>query len=411
MPLQTLIWFARPSWPARLPERYGDPMTLRLAIGPTMVVTADPSLAHRVLALPVDVATAGEDNRLLEPLLGPSSLLMRDGPDHVRLRHLLAPFLRGEQMRAHEEAVAELTRRQIAGWQAGGAFPLLPRMRALTLQVILRVVFGIQESPRLVELGRLVERVLTAGSSWLLPTWLRADVPGSPWRRFTRLKRQVDELLMTEIDALAAAGPRGGMLDDLLAAHRDGELSRVELRDQLVTLLVAGHETTATTLSWCVELLLRDPDALAEVRANPSREAVADVIRETLRLRPVFRLVSRRLKQPWELGGWRLEPGTSVAANVFALHRDARVYDDPEVFRPGRWRGRPPGQAWLPFGGGVRRCLGAAFAQFEMEVILAILLSEVRLRPASDRPEPMALHAVTLIPKHGARVVVGYPGS
>jgi cytochrome P450 len=408
-----LLWLAQP---VRFPawcHRHGDPVTLRLASSPTVVVTREPELAWRFLTLPSDVATAAEENEILEPLLGSRSLLMRDGPDHVRLRHLLGPFFRGEEVKGHQAVIAEITRREVATWPRGQAFPLLPRMRALTLEVILRVVFGLGDSPRLMELRHALENLLGAGSSWLVPSWMRRDLPGSPWRRFVRSKARVDELLLAEVERLAADGRAAGVLAHLLQAREQGQLGQDELRDQLVTLLVAGHETTATSLAWSFELILRHPAAVERVRSAGDSGAYLDaVVKETLRLRPVFRLASRRLRVPLEVDRWTIPPGVGVGTNVYMLHRHPGVYPEPEAFRPERHlhsgSGSGSAHAWLPFGGGIRRCLGAAFAQFEMGVVLRTVLEEVQLRPATSEPEPVALHAVALVPKHGARVIAPY---
>ena len=412
--VQTMLWLAQP---VRFPawcHRHGDPVTLRLAGSPAVVVTREPELAWRFLTLPPEVATAAEENAILEPLLGSRSLLMLDGPDHVRLRHLLGPFFRGEEVRGHGPAIAGMTRREVASWPRGEAFPLLPRMRALTLEVILRVVFGLEDSPRLAELRSALAELLGAGSSWLVPSWMRRDVPGSPWRRFLRSKARVDELLLAEVDRIAAGGRAAGVLAHLLRARDQGRLSRVELKDQLITLLVAGHETTATSLAWSLDLLLRHPIGVERVRSERVGDAGAyldAVVRETLRLRPVFRLASRRLRVPLEVDRWTIPAGVGVGTNVYLLHRHPATYPDPEAFRPERHLSRVPGHAWLPFGGGVRRCLGAAFAQFEMAAVLRCVLDEVELRPAGPEPEPVALHAVALVPKHGARAIVPAPGS
>jgi cytochrome P450 len=404
--VQTLLWLAQPTafpiWAAR---RYGDPHRLRLAFSGDLVLTADPTLVPGVLGLRPEVASAGEANALLAPLLGSRSLLMLDGPEHLRLRRLLGPPLRGEAMRAHRDLIVELTRRELARWPRRAPFPLLPRMRALTLEVILRVVFGLEAGPRLDLLRRLLVELLAMGSSWMVLPGTRLDLgPWSPWGRFVRLKARIDALLEEEIGERRRSGPGRGLLAELLADGNHG-LAPGDLRDQLLTLLVAGHETTATTLAWCFELLLRHPEA-AE-RARTDERYLEAVVRETLRLRPIFRMASRRLRRTLELGPYRLPPGVSVGAAIYLAHRRPEIYPDPEGFHPERFlHAAPETGAWIPFGGGIRRCLGAAFASFEMSVVVGTVLGSVRLRPASASPEPVALHAVVLVPGRGARVVV-----
>ncbi len=403
--IQTVLWLARPvGYPTWVARRYGDPHRLCLTFSGDLVLTADPALVPGVLGLRAEVASAGEANALLAPLLGSRSLLMLDGPEHLRLRRLLGPAFRGEAVRQHRAAIADLTRREVARWPRGTPFPLLPRMRALTLEVILRVVFVLEAGPRLDLLRRLLVELLAMGSSWMVLPGARRDLGAwSPWGRFLRLKARIDALLEEEIAERRRSGPGRGLLAELLVDETHG-LGVRDLRDQLLTLLVAGHETTATTLAWCFELLLRHPEAAERARVDPPY--LEAVVRETLRLRPIFRMTSRRLRRPLELGSYHLPPGVSVGAAIYLAHRHPEVYPDPERFRPERFRGTTPEPgAWIPFGGGIRRCLGAAFASFEMAVVVGTVLDSVRLRPASETPEPISLHAVVLVPGHGTRVV------
>jgi cytochrome P450 len=408
--VQTALWFGRPmqfmEWCGR---RYGDCLTLRLPFGPAMVIVSDPALVDGILAAPPAIATTGPENAVLEPLLGPNSVLMLDGPEHLRQRKLLLPFFHGERMRRHEATIANITEREIERWPPGQPFPLLPRMRALTFEVILRIVFGLEDEARLAELGELLRRLLALGSSWLVLPFMQRDLgPHSPWGRFVRLKASIDQFLVREIRERRGDPPpatRDDVLSQLLQARdEDGDqLTDEELRDELMTLLVAGHETTATSLAWCFDLLLRRPDLAGEV--VESRKLADAVIRETLRLRAPFRLVSRRLVAPMRVGPYTLPAGVSVGVNVYLTHRRSEVYPDPEAFRPERFMDGQP-EAWVPFGGGVRRCLGASFALFEMGVVLRTVLGRARLRPVSPGPDPISLHAVILVPKNGVQVVL-----
>jgi cytochrome P450 len=354
------------------------------------------------------VASTGEENAILEPLLGPTSVLMLDGPEHARQRRLLSPLFHGEPMRRQGDAIAAIAASEVGRWPVGRPFPLLPRMRDVTFEVILRVVFGSREPAELDLLSGLLRRLLRMGSSWMVIPALRRDLGAlSPWGRFVRVRARVDGLLRAEIGRRRRPGapPGDGALDLLLDGMSDDELV-----DALMTMLVAGHETTATSLAWAFELLLRRPDLVARVRDERATGSVGlldAVIRETLRMRPVFRYTSRRLKEPLVLGMYTIPSGLAVGANVYLAHMRAADHDEPARFLPERFLdGARPGGAWVPFGGGARRCLGASFAVYEMGIVLRTVLGLARLRPASAHPEAIALHAITLVPRHGARVVM-----
>ncbi|HSR25964.1 MAG TPA: cytochrome P450, partial [Candidatus Eisenbacteria bacterium] len=400
--------FGRPAgfleWCGR---RYGEVFTMRLAHGPPTVMVSEPRLVERVLALTADAASTGEENAVLAPLLGERSVLMLDGPEHLRQRRLLLPSFHGERMRRQADAIAAIVRAEVGRWPAARPFPLLPRMRDVTFEVILRVVFGLEESARLDELRRSLRRLLAMGGTWMAVPALRRDIgPLRPWGRFVELKARVDGLLGEEIRRRRAEGAAGdGAIDQLL-----DRLSDAELVDALMTLLVAGHETTATSLAWCFELLLRRPDLVSRVReelAGGASSLLDAVVRETLRLRPVFRYTSRRLREPMELGGHAVPAGVAVGACIYLAHRRSDRYEDPDAFRPERFLGAAPAPgAWAPFGGGVRRCVGASFASYEMAVVVRTVLETARLRPASARPERIGVRAITLVPARGARVVL-----
>ncbi|HEY4026058.1 MAG TPA: cytochrome P450 [Candidatus Dormibacteraeota bacterium] len=407
--LQTILWFA---WPAgfleRCARRHGDVFTLRLALGPPTVMVSEPRLVERVLGLTADAASAGEENAVLAPLLGERSVLMLDGPEHVRQRRLLLPFFHGERMRGQAGAIAAITAAEVRRWPLHRPFPLLPRMREVTFEVILRVVFGLEDSAALPELRRSLQRLLRVGSSWMTVPALRCDMgPLSPWGRFVRLRARVDVLLRDEIRRRREPGavPGDGVIDAMLDRMDDGELA-----DALMTLLVAGHETTATSLAWCFELLLRRPgvaERLREEEAAGSSRLLDAVIREVLRVHPVFRYTSRRLREPLALGAHIVPAGVAVGANIYLAQRRGDQYRSPLIFDPERFvAASPPPGAWVPFGGGLRRCLGASFATFEIGVVVRTVLELARLRPASSRPEGVALHAVTMVPSRGARVVL-----
>ena len=406
---QTLLLLSRPtSFLDSCARKFGDVFTLRLSSGPPTVVVTGPADVQRLWALMAEEAHTGEENAVLEPLLGPQSVLMLDGAEHLRQRRLLSQFFHGERMRRHGPVIAAITAEEVNRWPIETAFAVLPRLRAITFEVILRVVFGLEAgSAQLNRLRELLGRLLSLGSSWMVLPWLRRDLgPWSPWGRFVDAKRRVDEALIAEIRQRRAAGSGGDdALSMLLGTMTDGEL-----RDELMTLLIAGHETTATALAWWFELVLRRPELVellrAEAAAGGPPRLLEATIREALRLRPIFRFVSRRLQQPLEIAGRTLPAGVSVSANVYLTQRRHDLYPDPEAFRPERFLdGSPEAGAWIPFGGGIRRCLGASFATYEMGVVIRTVLAGARLRPASPTPEPISLHAVTLVPRHGARVI------
>jgi cytochrome P450 len=400
-------------------RRYGDPFTLRFSNAGRLVFVSDPAAIKTVFAGDPDVFHAGEGNAILEPLVGRSSVLLLDGPDHVRHRRLLLPPFHGERMHRYAERIAEIARREVARWPLGAPVALRPRMQAITLEVIIRLVFGIKEAERLERLRTLLQRALDMASRpvplflmlWRPPrqqTW-------GPWARFREAIAHVDAVLFEEIARRrggAASAGRDDILSLLLEARGEsGEaLTDAELRDELMTLLVAGHETTATALAWTFERLLRAPEALVRVQAEvpqgggPYLEAV---IKETLRLRPIIPVLVRRLTAPVVLQGRALPAGANVAVCVYLVQRRADVYPNPAAFRPERFleRAADP-SAWIPFGGGTRRCLGMSFALQEMKVVIATVLRGARLRPAGAADERIARRGLTFAPARDGLVVV-----
>ncbi len=411
-------------WPTRFldrcRERCGDYFTLRPERDRLLVVTADPAAVRQIFTGDPDVLYAGEGNVPLAPLLGPGSTLLLDGPEHLRHRRLLLPPLHGERMRKYGEVMAEAAERQIAAWPRGERFPVLPSMQAVTLEVIMRAVFGFEDRERRERIGdplrRLLDTVASRPRVLALALTVNRNGPRSPWARFARIREEADALLYEEIRA-RRADPHGADGEDILSlllAARDEEgtpLSDSELRDELMTLLVAGHETTATALAWTLERLVRNPAILNRLLAEQregGEEYLDAVIKETLRLRPVVPAVARRLQAPIELGGWELPAGVTVAPSIYLVHRRADIYPDPLAFRPERFLSDPPGTyEWIPFGGGVRRCLGASFAMFEMKVVLTEALRSVRLRPEPGRRgEGVTRRAITFAPTRGGRIAV-----
>jgi cytochrome P450 family 135 len=297
--------------------------------------------------------------------------------------------------------MAEIAHAELDTWTPGKAIRTLPRMQALTLEVMLRVVFGSRDDALRDALRAPLD--MTQSTPRLIAMSLvQRDVPGTPFRRFVRAVRHMDAVLAERLRT-----PAPGSVLALLA---ESGASPQELRDQVVTLLAAGHETTATALAWAVERLVRHPDKLDRLRAEAESgedEYVDAVAKETLRLRPVLPIVVRRLTEPMEIGGRVLPAGVSVAPCIHLVHRRPDVYPEPRRFRPERFLEEPAGTyTWIPFGGGVRRCLGGSFAVFEMKAVLSELAASRRLRAVTAAPERVARRAITLTPSRGAEVTV-----
>jgi cytochrome P450 len=395
--------------------RYGDMFTYRLPYEGKWVILSDPKAVKQVFTGDPRLLHAGEANIVLLPVLGEHSVLLLDEPAHMKERKLMLPPFHGKRMKAYGEVMAQVAAEEIDRWPADRPVRMRPGMQAMTLEIILRAVFGVDEGVRLNRLREELRRMLNLFSRprralfmiLLGPDRLRRFPP------FRRRLERVDRLLYEEIAARRGAADladRDDILSLLLQAlHDDGSpMSDRELRDELMTLLVAGHETTATALSWAIELLARHPEQLdrleSEVESGGDEYRDA-VIKETLRLRPVIALVLRKLKEPMEIGGRLLPAGVSVAPSIYLVHRRPDIYPEPERFRPERFIEQPAGTyTWMPFGGGVRRCLGGAFAEFEMSVVLRELVARRKLKPVGQ-PEHPVRSTITNVPSRGAEVI------
>jgi len=398
-------------------DRYGDMFALRIAYEGTWVMLADPEAIKQVFTGDPKVFHAGEGNQILAPVLGKNSVLVLDEKPHMSQRKLLLPPFHGARMQGYEQTMGEIAEREIATWPTGTPYQLRPRMQAITLEIILQTVFGVRGGERMGELRAALREFLdlTTNPQILLPLLLLGPTRVRRFPPFRRRVERVDELIYREIAERRAAedvAQRDDVLSMLIAArHEDGSPMRdEEMRDELLTLLVAGHETTATSLSWAIERLARNPDKLERLRAEVlegREEYLTATIQETLRLRPVISIVLRKLTEAVEIGGYELPAGISVAPCVYLVHRNPEVYPEPQRFRPERFLERPPGTyTWIPFGGGVRRCLGASFAQFEMAVVLKELVKRRQIRPANPKPERVFRRAITETPRHNAEVVL-----
>ncbi len=414
MPVQTLLWLLRPvSTMHAWRRRYGDVFTIKLALAGDSVQVCDPALLKPIFAAKPDDARAGEANSVLEPVLGPNSTLLLDGREHLRHRKLLLPPFHGERMQRYGEIIASITDAEMERWPVGRPFPLRPAMQRITLDVILRAVFGLHDGDQLERLRPLVRELvdITRNRGAMIP-WFRRELGGrSPWGRFVATRARAD-VLLHEIIRQRQTDPDVAERDDVLsmlvqARDENGEAMNVEeLRDELMTLLLAGHETTATSLAWCFQLLLLNPrelQALQEDIAAGSTARIDAVIKETMRIRPVVPVVARRLHAPLQVGGWTLPAGVMVAPNIELIHHRDDLYPQPDQFRPDRFLdAQAESYEWLPFGGGVRRCLGASFAIFEMRTVTNLELADGTM----DR---VRRAAVVMVPERGVRVTLREP--
>jgi cytochrome P450 len=366
------------------------------------------------------VLHAGEANAPpLEPIMGKHSVLLLDGAEHMRQRKLMLPSFHGERMQGYGDQMAEIAHREIDSWPVGEPFALRDRTQAITLEVIMRTVFGIRDAERLAQLSDVLSRMLDIGTNRLAMAGiafpaLRRTIGKGIWDRFFALRAQADELIYDEIRRRRddpATPERDDVLSILLQARdEDGQaMTDVELRDELMTLLVAGHETTSTAISWAFDLLLHDPERLARLRAELEEggdEYLDAVIKETLRIRPVVPGVVRKLAEPYAVRGYELPAGMRVSPSIYLTHHDPELYPEPDRFLPERFLGGGPDTyTWLPFGGGIRRCLGASFALYEMKIVIPAILERVELE-AGGPPERIRRRAVTFAPDNDAVVVV-----
>ena len=399
-------------------RRYGDMVTFRSLFDPCFVMVFEPELVKQVFRGKPDNLRAGEANAILGPVVGEHSLLLLDGAEHLHERKLLLPSFHGERMRAYAEVMRQAADRTIDTWPVDETFELLPQMRSLTLDIILRAVFGVQEGARFDELKRALREMIDPAQTvrGVLLLGLSGGRFGSGTQeRFERQRAAVDALIYDEI-ARRREAPDLAEREDifsmlLLARDENGEgMTDVELRDELVTLLVAGHETTATGLAWAFELLLRNARVLKRLReslAEGETEYLDAVIKETLRIRPVVLGVGRKVREaPFELGGYTIPVGVEINPSIGAIHRRGDRYPSPSEFRPERFLAEdaPDTYTWLPFGGGTRRCIGASFATFEMAVVIRRVLERTVLVATDQRPETGVRKGVTYNPKRGVRV-------
>jgi cytochrome P450 len=412
--VQSLAWLTRPvPFMERCHRRFGDMFSVRVAYEGTWVFLAHPDAIKEVFTGDPKLLHAGEANRVLRPWLGSNSVLLLDDDEHMTQRRLLLPPFHGQRMQRYQELMTELARRAVARWPAGQPIALWPHMQAVTLEVIVQAIFGESGGPRMDRLLAALRATAESTTSWRTMLKMASLGPDriAASTSFRRQMAPVDAIVYETIAARRAEHDRGGDRDDILsllldARHEDGSpMTDLELRDELMTLLLAGHETTATSLSWAIERLVRHPDALDRL-ADGDDDYLDAVIKETLRLRPVLPIVVRKTKAPVRVAGWDFPPGVTLTPCIHLVHRRPDIYPEPHRFRPERFLEQPAGTyTWIPFGGGVRRCLGASFAQFEMKAILRVIARERRLTPARPERERVRRRAITLTPSRGAEVV------
>lgn len=400
-------------------ERYGDCFTVSWPVFGTGVYVADPQAIRALHTGDQSDLRAGEANAPLGIMLGDRSVLVLDGPEHLRQRRLLLPPFQGSAVGAFRTIIRDVAEREVARWRSGDRLVLREQMRELTFEVIARACFGVEQSARIEQLRRALAAVIDMQYVGLLPRVMQRDLGSwSPWGAFQARMRAADAMLHEEIARRREApdlDERTDVLSLLLRARdEDGEaMTDRELRDELVTMLVAGHETTATALAFAFDLLYRHPAVLARLRdelsaADGSSSPYLDaVVTETLRLRPIIDANQRKLTRSRVVAGWELPAGTTVLPAIALVHRREDLYPNAGQFRPERFLdGKAESYAWLPFGGGIRRCIGAALAQAEMAEVIRTVVLGADLRLLRERPDPVVMRGITLVPRHGVRVEV-----
>jgi cytochrome P450 len=419
--IQLLGTWTRPTASLERLRRYGSRVTVKLPFQPPFVILSDPAEIKELFTAPPDAVHPGEGARILEPVVGRYSVILLDEEAHLEQRRLLLPAFHGERMQRLSGLMMKLAEREVGSWPVGEPVSLHGPLQRLTLEVILNAVFGVGSGPEHDRLRDVLGELLAFGENPLsvlpaLQRWLRFT---RTQRRFESLRAQTDEIIFALVErrrAEAAAGEPAGddVLAMLLAArHEDGsQMSARELRDELVTALVAGHETTASQLAWALERLAREPAVAArlaaEIDAGEGDEYLTATINEILRLRPVLPNAEPRLtKREVEIGGHRYPRGVVLLASAHLVHHDPAIYEQPWSFRPERFLGNPPGTyTWIPFGGGRRRCLGASFALQEMKIVLRAVLARYELRAPPGPPEAARRRSITFSPARGATVAL-----
>jgi cytochrome P450 family 135 len=408
--------------PAELMEngraRYGDVWTLGLMRGTTFVLVSDPKLVEQVFKTDPTELHAGEANSMIgTALLGENSVLLLDEEAHTTQRKLLQMPLHHDRVHRYREVMTRLCEEEVASWPLREPIPLLPRMQSITLRVIMTAIFGVTGGPQQERLHSRIQGLLQwASSPWRMTKLHLAHRRGKSLPKdFLAARNPLDEVILEEIER-ARKDPRIEERDDILALllqakHEDGSpMTDSELRDELMTLLIQGHTSTATALSWAFERLARHPDSLERLRTeaqNGGEEYLDAVFHEVLRLRPPIPIAPRQATRPYRLGEHEIEEGTLIAPAIYSVHRREDVYPEPERFRPERFLDQPAGTyTWIPFGGGDRHCVGRSFATSEIKTVIRTVALQARLAPAEQADEGITRRGILFSPKDSAKVVV-----
>jgi cytochrome P450 family 138 len=404
---------ARNAFVRRLTARYGDALTIQMPGFGTMVLVTRPDLVKQVYTAKADVLHGGKNP--LGEVLGSGSLFSMDEEAHLRERRMLLPPFHGERMRSYEAIIEEEALRGMAGWTDGVEFASIRSFQTITLRIILRTVFG-AEGRELAELEKLLPPMTTIGQRLVTVPFLRRDwgrrSPGARWKRMHARYRRLADTLVDQHLADPNLEERIDILALMLRAHlaEGDEVDKAALADELLTLLVAGHETTASALAWSVERLRRHPEVLRRLEdeaRGPDNALRVATGEEVLRIRPVINATARLVMKPFAIGEWVMPPGSRVVTGIAPLHHDDRFHERANRFEPDRYIGKKPDTyAWIPFGGGMRRCLGAAFAQFEIDVVLRTLLRNFELQPTDAPGESESFRGVAFAPSKGGAAVV-----
>ncbi len=422
---QTMAWTLRaPSFLNRSREQFGDVFTVNLGIADPIVVVSDPDLVKKIFTGDPNILRAGEGNHILGPVLGNRSVLLLDGPEHLRQRKLMLPQFHGKRMDAFTQLMRDIANDAIDSWPTGQEMQLQEAFKEITLDIILRALFGLDaHGERADAIRAALKRMTRWATKPLSQIAMSREANNKPgiWWTVRPSIEAADKLIYEHIAERRKAkdlAERDDILSLLLqAVDEDGNrLTDQELRDELMTLLVAGHETTTTAMSWAYERLLRQPGDMERLRAEALGEDTEDgwtdaVIREAMRRRPPIPMVARRLSEPWTLRqeDGELPAGTILAPSIWLIHHRPDIYPDPSAFKPERWLGvTPDTYRWIPFGGGIRRCLGASFALLEMREVLRAVAARADLRlvdPSSER-ERIVRRAIVLSPKYGTRALL-----
>ena len=417
--MQTSQWMFKPiELMERCRRRYGPIFSMRLGPAHDVTVVAEPRLAKQVLAGDPNVLRAGDSNGIFRPVVGSNSILLLDGDAHMRQRRILLPGFGASHAAEFIDHVREIAEKRLANWRPGQKLKLHDEMEAISFASIMRVVFGEHSDDSHAELRRLIPEMMDRCDSpfTLLPWFRREMAGGSPYARLMRVIDKIDAVLFETI-AERRMDPMTQFREDSLslllrAEHEDGTpLGDREVRDEVLTMIMAGYETTTSGCAWALERLLRSPEQLerlvAEIEDGEGDAYLDAVVKETLRARPVVPVVARHVSEAIELDGYLIPAGSTLMVSIYLVHNDPETYPEPERFRPERFLdGTPDGAAWIPFGGGVRRCLGARFAELEMKVVLTQVLASARLRPVGRSNEGVTRKRFTFAPESGAAVVV-----